>query len=74
MKTIKIKLPNSIDIDEKEVSLLLAIALYTKSKLSLGQAAELVGLTKRAFIELLGTYGASLFSSPNELLKDLKNA
>ena len=44
-------------------------------KLSLGQAAELVGYSKITFMELLGNYGVSIINhSPDELDQDLKNA
>jgi predicted HTH domain antitoxin len=43
--------------------------------LSLGQAAELAGYSKRTFMELLGNYGVSIFEYPEmELEKDIKNA
>jgi predicted HTH domain antitoxin len=75
MKTLTIHIPDSLDMDDKEVEMLLAAKLYEQGKLSLGQAAELVGLTKRAFAELLGKYGVSLFNYPaSELSRDVKNA
>jgi len=41
----------------------------------LGQAADLAELSKRAFIEILGMYGFSLFSkSEEDLLSDIANA
>jgi predicted HTH domain antitoxin len=75
MKTLTINIPDSLDIDEKEAIMLVASKLYEQGKLSLGQAAELAGLTKRTFAELLGKYGVSLFNYPaEELPKDIKNA
>ncbi|MDR3148377.1 MAG: UPF0175 family protein [Treponema sp.] len=41
---------------------MLAAKLYEERKLALGYCAELAGLSKRAYIELLGIYGVSLFS------------
>ena len=41
--------------------MLLAAKLYERGILSAGQAAEVAGLSKRAFIELLGKYGVSVF-------------
>ncbi len=53
----------------------LAAGLYKKGKLSLGQAAELVGLSKGAFMELLALYDADIIHySPEELDNDLANA
>ncbi len=47
MKTITLNLPDSLDINNYEVIMILATQLYQSSKLSLGQAAEIAGLTKR---------------------------
>ncbi len=55
--------------------MILATKLYERGKLSLGQAAEFVGLSKRAFMEILGDYGVSIFNySGEDLEKDLENA
>jgi predicted HTH domain antitoxin len=75
MKQLILNVPDSFDLDEKEVSILVAVRLYEQAKLSLGQAAELAGLTKRTFAELLGKYNASIFNYPaTDLAKDVKNA
>ena len=75
MKTILLNIPESLDIDDQEVTMLVAIRLYEQGKLSLGQAAQLVGITKRAFIELLGSYNISIFNfSVPDLQKDVLNA
>lgn len=55
--------------------MVLASKLYELGKLTLGQAAELVGYTKETFMELLADYGVSLFNyPPEELDEDIKNA
>ena len=55
--------------------MILATKLYEQGKLSLGQAAELANLSKRAFIEILGDYGVSVFNYPADSLdSDLENA
>ena len=75
MKTISFNIPNEVDIDAKEVAMILAAHLYGKGTLSLGQAAETAGLSKKTFAELLGRYGVSLFNYPaSELESDVKNA
>jgi predicted HTH domain antitoxin len=62
-------------LDEREAKTMLAAKLYEKGSLSLGQAAELVGYSKRTFIEILGTYDVSVFSySETELEKDILDA
>lgn len=75
VKTLNIELPSTVEIDEKELLLMLATKLYEKGKLSLGQAAKLAGFSKRAFIEILGSYEVSVFNySADELEQDLENA
>ena len=75
MKTLTFNVPDSFDLDDKEVAMLLATKLYEQGKLSLGQAAELVGLSKRTFAELLGRYNVSIFNYPaSDLARDVKNA
>ncbi len=76
MKTLTLNIPDSIELDEKEIFIIIAARLYEKGTLSLGQAAELVGLNKRTFIEMLGSYGVSIFSgyTNEDLQSDLKNA
>ena len=56
MKTVTLHIPDTLELDDKEVAMLVATKLYEQGKLSLGQAAELVGLTKRTFAELLSRY------------------
>ncbi len=56
-----IKLPQSVQLDPFEVVMTLAARLYERGILSSGQAAEMAGLSKRTFIELLGKYGVSVF-------------
>lgn len=75
MKTIQLNIPDTVDLNAREAKMLLASRLYEKGKLSLGQAAELVGLSKRAFMEILGDYDISIFNFPtSELDNDIKNA
>lgn len=75
MKTIQLNIPDTVDLNAREAKMLLASRLYEKGKLSLGQAAELVGLSKRAFMEILGDYDVSIYNFPtSELDNDIKNA
>ena len=50
MKTLTLNIPDNLDLDNREVAMLVATKLYEQGKLSLGQAAEVVGLTKRTFL------------------------
>lgn len=45
MRIVNFKIPDTVDLDDKEIAMLVASTLYEKGKLSLGQAAELAGLT-----------------------------
>jgi predicted HTH domain antitoxin len=75
MKTLTLNLPDSLDIDSHTIAMLVASSLYEQGKLSLGQAAEVAGLTKRTFAELLGSYNVSIFDFPaSDLLNDVTNA
>lgn len=75
MRTLEINIPDFIDINDYDVSMILATKLYEDAKLTAGQAAEMVGLSKRAFIEILGKYGVSVFTdSITELYSDISNA
>lgn len=75
MRTITINIPDTVDFDDKEALMTIASRLYEKGKLSLGQAADLVGLSKSAFMEILGNYGVSIFNYPaTDLERDLVNA
>lgn len=75
MRKIVIHLPDTVDLTPKETVTLLAAQLYELGKLSLGQAAEMAGYSKRTFMELLGNYGVSIFNYPaEELENDLNNA
>jgi len=55
--------------------MLLAVKLYEQAKLSLGEAADLAGLSKKKFTESLGKYDVSVFNFPaSDLAKDVNNA
>lgn len=75
MKTLTLNLPENLEIDNRELVMLLASKLYEQGKISLGQAAELAGLTKRTFAELLSKYDVSIFNFPSSSLSnDVANA
>lgn len=75
MQTIQIQLPDTVNIDAHEIQLLLAGKLYEKGLLSIGQAAQMAGFTKRAFMELLGHYQVSVINYPaDDIGQDFENA
>ncbi len=75
MNKIVLNIPSSIDTKQFDVLVYLAAKLYEDGLLSAGQAAEMVGMSKRAFVEILGRYRVSLFSrSIEDLQKGIANA
>jgi predicted HTH domain antitoxin len=68
MKTLTINLPDTVD--EKDVKMQLAVQLFDKGILSSGQAADLVGISKKEFLENVGKYGVSIFG---ESVDDIDN-
>lgn len=71
MKTLTLQIPDSVD--EKDVKMQLAAHLYDKGILSSGQAADLVGISKRQFIETVGRYGVSIFGESIDDLEKVIN-
>lgn len=75
MKVLTLNIPDNIDMDSRQLAMIVASRLYEQGKLSLGQAAEVAGLTKRTFAELLGSYDVSIFNFPaSDLSRDVTNA
>jgi predicted HTH domain antitoxin len=75
MKTLSIKVPDNLEMDEQEAMLIITSKLFEQGKLTLGEAAEATGLSKRAYIEVLGIYGVSVFNlEAEDLASDYRNA
>lgn len=75
MRTLQLNIPEEVDLKDYDFSMIIASKLYEDGKLSAGQAATMAGLSKRAFIELLGRHGVSVFStSLSDLESDISNA
>ena len=75
MRTIQLKIPEDLDLNDYEILMFIASKLYEEGKISAGEAAQMAGVSKRTFIELLGKYGVSIFSdSVDDLHSDIKNA
>jgi len=71
MKNLTIEIPDNLDFNEKEVKRFLAAKMFELGKLSLGQAADLAGLSKTAFTEILSDYDVSLINyPPSDIIKD----
>jgi predicted HTH domain antitoxin len=56
------------NVTEEEARLALAIRLFEKGRVSLGQAARLAGFSKRAFLDVLGREGIPAVKYPPEEL------
>ena len=75
MKTLTLNLPANVNMSEKEITLLLATQFYDMGQLSLGQAAEMAGISKQEFMDNLGKFDVSIFGeSFEDIEKDLTNA
>ena len=73
MKELTLYIPKDFDLDEVETKKFLAAKLYEAGKLSLGQAADLAGMSKTDFSEILSDYGVSLINySSAEIIRDAK--
>ena len=65
MSTVTLNIPDSVETTEFELKMTLAAKLFEEGKVSSGQAAEIVGISKRSFIELSGSFGVSVFGYDN---------
>jgi predicted HTH domain antitoxin len=83
MQTVQIALPEEPLISLKEtpdsfaneMKILAAVKLFELGRLSSGRAAQLAGVSRVAFLMILGRYQVSPFSlTPAELEQDIKNA
>lgn len=75
MRTLTLNIPDTVEVDNKDLAMLVSSQLYEQGKLSLGQAAEVAGLTKKTFAEILGNYNVSIFNFPaTDLSSDVANA
>lgn len=71
MKHLTLNIPDNLELEETETKRFLAAKMYEMGKLSLGQAADLAGLSKVAFAEILADYDVSLVNyPPPEIVRD----
>jgi predicted HTH domain antitoxin len=69
MKHLTLTVPEHLNLNENDTKRFLAAKMYETGKLSLGQAAELAGLSKIAFSEILADYDVSLINYPPSDIK-----
>lgn len=75
MKVLTLNVPDSLELNNRQLAMLIASKLYEQGSLSLGQAATMAGYSKRTFAELLGSHDVSIFNYPAaELARDVANA
>ena len=73
--SLQLELPTDLTASEFELKMLFASKLFEEGLISSGQGAKIVGISRRAFIEVLGQYGVSAFQTDEEeLLVDIENA
>ena len=61
MTTMTLLVPDSLEKEHDEIVRFLAAKLYESQKLSLAQAAEMAGMKKWDFAEILINYNVSYF-------------
>ncbi len=67
-------MPEKSGVDEFEAKMILAGELYEREKITLGEAANIVGISKRAFIETIGRFGFSIIGNDEDaVLEDIRN-
>lgn len=68
--TFEINLPDSVQLNDFELRMSLAATLFDRGIVSSGQAAEMVNVSKRTFLEIVGNYGVSIFQYDDEELEN----
>ncbi len=63
MTTITLQVPDALEKEHDETVRLIAAKLYESGKLTLGQAAEMCGMRKWDFAEILINYGVHYFDA-----------
>src|SRR5437588_11718280 len=82
MTILQIELPDelreALALDAQELTALareaLLVRLYERGDLSSGKAAELLGISRRAFLEILDRYGVSSFDDEVDFVAEAQPA
>jgi predicted HTH domain antitoxin len=55
--SLELDLPEGVKLSEHDAAMIIAGKLWQEGYISYGKAAQIVGISKREFIESLGKYG-----------------
>jgi predicted HTH domain antitoxin len=78
MLTLNIQLPDELltSRDKGQLEALareaLIVRLYELGELSSGEGAELLGISRREFLDLVGRYGVSIFDDAIDVQKEAR--
>lgn len=75
MATLSLDLPDELvglldDADVQAVREAALVKLYDLGRISSGKAARILGISRRAFLELLGRYGVSEFDETMDVVAE----
>ncbi|WP_426670648.1 UPF0175 family protein [Mucilaginibacter sp. McL0603] len=74
MTTLTLQVPDSLEANHEDTVRFLAAKLYESGKLSLGQAAQVAGMPKWDFAEILVNYDVNYFQYTSEdIINEFKN-
>jgi len=72
---LTLEIPDVANVSQTDAQILFAMKLFESNKLSLGKAAEVSGLSYRAFYELLVRYGIPTVTlSEDDVKCEIENA
>ncbi len=75
MSSVVINLPESVNMKAFDFTLYIVSKMYEDGMITAGQGAEIAGISKRTFLEVMGKYGVSVFGgSLDDLATDITNA
>ena len=70
---LSLKLPDTVQVTVQYVQTIAIYGLFGQGILTSGQAAELLGISKRTFLESASQYGVSVFQyDENELAEEIE--
>ncbi|MCP9237113.1 UPF0175 family protein [Lewinella sp. JB7] len=70
-----VELPADLTATDFDLKMMFASKLFAEGIITSGQGAQIVGISRRSFIELLGQYGVAAFQTEeDDLLEDIAKA